>query len=308
MIEPAIKYLGDGASKRNPTPDYHLFSFRAEVDWVEIKIRTQKPTNFHTVRTRLEVPYVETLDEGSGGAASEFLIKFYSLKNWREIDRALERLTCDHPLAGPVEVTGIEIAFDTYSKLQDRSALVGMTAKFYCGLTYPISVNQRITPGTKFSAKPIPSLKILLRKINDGENIYIGNKEPQGDLDDPHSWMLQHFYLKQTDQKMPLPIREQRARVEITLRGLALPHHLLEEWRSHDFTAESQYFKFRKPKKGLTCLERIIFVGQCQYGAKKKKRSGLTRTIYSRLTVADVPLNNKAYDALRNLNNRLRGR
>lgn len=293
--------------KRSAIEEYRDCRFRAEIDSIGIKIRTLKPTNFYTVRNRLEAPYVETFDEGSGGAASEFHIKFYSLKNWQEIDRALEKLTHDHPLAGPVEVTSIEIALDTYSKLHDREALVMMVAKFYCGLTKPISVNQRITPGEKYSAKAIPSFAILLRKIRAGENIYIGNKDPKEDLDNPQSWMMQHFYLKQTDRKMPLPVHEQRARVEITLKGIALPHKFLDEWRSHQFTEEGEYFKFRKPKTDLTCLEKIVFIAKSQYGAKKQKRSGPKRTIYSPLTLADIPLNNKAYDALRNLTNRLKG-
>lgn len=303
---PLIECGSCGPYRRNPISEYRDYSFRAEIDWIELKIRTLKPTNFQTVRNRLEAPYVETLDEGSGGAASEFYIKFYNLKNWQEIDRALEKLTYDHPLARSVEVTGIEIALDAYSKLHDREDLVAMVAKFYCGLTNPISVNQRITPGTKFSAKAIPSPAILLRKIRNGENIYIGNKDPKEDLGNPRSWMLQHFYLKQTDQKKPLPIEEHRARVEITLKDIALPHKLLDEWRSHQFSSEGIHFKFRKPKTGLTCLERSTFLGKSQYGAKRQKRSGPTRTIYSPLTLADVPLNNKAYDALRNLTNRLK--
>ena len=304
---PAMTFSGGEKAKRHPIEEYRDFTFRAEIDWIGIKIRTLKPTNFHTVRNRLEAPYVETFDEGSGGAASEFHIKFYSLKNWQEIDRALEKLTHDHPLAGPVEVTGVEIALDAYSKFHDREALVEMVAKFYCGLTKPISVNQRITPGEKYSAKAIPSFAILLRKIRSGENIYIGNKDPKGDLDNPLSWMLQHFYLKQTDRKTSLPVHEQRARVEITLKGIALPHKLLDEWKLHQFTSESSHFKFRKPKTDLTWIEKAIFIGKSQYGAKKQKRSGPKRTIYSPLTLADIPLNNKAYDALRNLTNRLKG-
>jgi hypothetical protein len=308
LIEPSIKLLVDGIKKRNPIAQYQYLRFRAEVDWIEIKICTQKPSNFHTVRTRLEASYVKPLDAGGGGAASEFRIKFYSLKNWQEIDRALANFTHDHPLSRPVEVTGIEIAFDAYSKVNDRQVLAAMTTKFYRGLTYPVSENQRITPGTKGSVTGIPSPKMLVRRVERGENIYIGDRdEPTENMDDPHSWMKQHFYLKETDTNAPLPIEQHRARVEITLRGLALPHQLLEEWRSHNFTVESQFFKFRKPGRALSWHQQTYMGQVSQYGGKQKKRSGVRRTIYSAATVADIPLNNKAYDALKNLNKRMKG-
>jgi len=309
LIAPSIKLMGEGVKKRNPIMEYQNLSFRAEVDWIEIKIYTQKPSNFHTVRTRLEARYVEPLDAGGGGAASEFRIKFYSLKNWQEIDRALVNFTHDHPLSQPIEVTEIEIAFDAYSKVNDRRVLAAMTTKFYRGLTYPVSENRRITPGKKGSVTCIPSPKMLVRRVERGENIYIGDRDaPTENMTDPHRWMKQHLYLKETDAKVLLPIEEHRARIEITLRGLALPHQLLDEWRSHDFTVESQFFKFRKPKKALNWHQQTYIEQMSQYGSKQTKRSGSRRTIYSAATVADIPLNNKAYDALKNLNNRLRGK
>lgn len=305
---PAMTFLGGERAKRNPIEEYQDYRFRAEIDWIGVKIRTLKSTNFQTVRNRLEAPYVETFDEGSGGAASEFHIKFYSPKNWQEIDRALERLTHDHPLAGPAEVTGIEIAFDAYSKRNDRKELAKMTSKFYRSLTRPVSENQRITPGKRGSVAAIPSPKILDRYVESGENIYIGNRDvPKENVDDPNGWMMQHIYLKETDKKEALPIVEQRARIEITLRGIALPHQLLDEWKSHLFTKESEYFKFRKPKKDLRWHQKTVIEHLSQYGSRRKKRSGDRRTIYSSATLADKVLNGKAYDALRNLTNRLKG-
>lgn len=304
---PHIDALGEGIRKRKVIKEYAGYRFRAEIDWIELKIRTKKPTNFHTVRKRLDAPFVETHNEGSGGAATEFFVKFYNPANWRFIDLSLQKLTHDHPLAGPIEVTGIEVALDAYSKSCDHHALAQMTAKFYRGLTYLVSENQRIVFGGKGSAERIPLTKVLLKKIEQGGNIYIGNSKPEGDLGDPNSWMLQHIYLKEVDRKKSLPIEEHRARIEITLKGVALPYKLLDEWKSHQFTAQSQFFKFRAPKEGLSLLQQSNFDAVCQYGAKRAKSADFKRRIYSGLTRADSALNARAYDALKNLSKRMRG-
>lgn len=304
---PHIDALGAGIRKRKVSKEYADFRFRAEIDWIELKIRTKKPTNFHTVRKRLDARYAETRNEGSGRAATEFFVRFYSLANWRSIDLALEKLTRDHLLAGPVEVTGIEIALDAYSKPCDRQALVHMTANFYRGLAYLVSKNQRIVFGGKGSVESIPLPKVFLKKIDQGGNIYIGNSEPEGDLGDPNNWILQHIYLKEVDRKKPLPIKEHRARIEVTLRGIALPQKLLEEWKSHQFTAQSQFFKFRKPKDGLSLLQKSSFEAKSYYGGKGKKSYSSKRRIYSGVTSADIALNARAYDALKNLSKRMGG-
>ena len=53
LIGPSIKLMGEGVKKRNPIVQYQYLRFRAEVDWIEIKICTLKPSNFNIVRTRL---------------------------------------------------------------------------------------------------------------------------------------------------------------------------------------------------------------------------------------------------------------
>lgn len=277
--------------------DYSHFRFRAEVDWIELRIVTTAPTNFQTVRRRLGVGFADPKDSGAGGACTEFSVKFQAPKNWATIQESLKELTVDHPLAEPVMVTGIEVALDAYSINQTRNDLVEMTAHFYHGATLLVSDNRRASKrqGESYGLETLPQLQNL---IADGYNIYIGNQS------DPEH---QHIYLKETDSSTALPLNQHRARTEFTLEREKLPTQSFQDWQGHDFTTFAPYFKFRRLKSDLSPVIAVPMRKMAQVGERRARKTpqGHSRA-FSRSTEADFKLNALAFDALRELNRRWR--
>lgn len=281
---------------------YANYRFRAVIDWISIRIVTELPTNFDTVRTRTEVPFVEAINEGPGRAATEFVIRIQEPTSWASIESTLALFTHDHPLAAPVVVTGIEIALDAYSRANNRDELVDMVARFYKFAATIVSDNRRTSGKGKYSSEGMSTYRALLARLQAGFNIYIGNTT------DPTS---QHMYVKETNQKdnvtVNLKDHERRARTEITLLGEALPHIDLSDWTSHDFTNEAGYFKYRKLKDKLRPHSGVAVLNLDQIGHKRPRscERGGTR-LYSPNTLADISLNDLAYSALRELTRRMK--
>lgn len=275
--------------------DYSHYQFRAEVDWIELRIVTIAPTNFQTVRRRLGVGFADPKDSGAGGSCTEFAVKFQAPRSWAEIHESLKKLTVDHPLAEPVMVTAVEIALDAYSINQTRNDLVEMTARFFHGAALLISDNWRASKrqGESYGLETLSQLQNL---IADGYNIYIGNQS------DPER---QHIYLKETDSSTDLPPHMHRARIEFTLEREKLPAQSFQNWQEHDFTAFAPYFKFRRLKNDLPPVIAAPKRMVAQVGARRARKTpqGHYRE-FSRSTEADYKLNALAFDALRELNRR----
>lgn len=285
-ITPAVQYR-----------DYSSYRFRAEVDWIDLKLVTVAPTNFQTVRRRLGIGFAGPEALGAGGACTEFNVRFQEPKSWADIDERLKRLTVDHPLAEPPTVTGIEIALDAYSTSQNRDDLIAMTVHFYNGSTKLVSVNRRASKrkGESYYLKTRSQLQNL---IAEGYNIYIGDQ-----ADAAH----QHIYLKETDSSTALPPHQQRARTEFTLKSEMLPKHSFVDWQGHDFTKFASFFKFRHLKNDLSPWAAVPLHAMAQVGERRARKTpkGYCRA-FSHATVADTKLNALAYDALRELTRRWR--
>jgi hypothetical protein len=281
---------------------YANYRFRAVIDWIDLRIVTARPTNFDTVRTRMGIAFAKPLDKGLGGAATEFTVRIQEPTSWTSIYERLEKLTHDHPLAVAVQVTGIEIAMDAYSRTQNRQELVDMVARFFKFATVMTSDNRRTSGEGKGSSQGIGSFKGLRRRVSEGFNIYVGNQSDS---------TYQHMYVKETTKRdnvvHVLPEAEQRARTEFTFSGQDLKHHDLQGWTEHDFTSDAGYFKYRKLKTRLNPfarygLEHIDQVGQRQL---RKRLHGGTRH-FSSGTAADFDLNALTYSALRELTRRMK--
>jgi hypothetical protein len=282
---------------------YEKYRFRAVIDFIKLKIVTVQPSNFNTVRTRMETQYVDALNEGAGKAATEFIVTIQEPTSWTNIHKMLEKFTWDHPLAAPIEVVGIEIALDAYSRANDRDELVDMTALFYKFAAKLVSENRRTSGEGKHSGQGISTYRGLRSRLDKGFNIYVGDETDA---------VKQHMYLKETNHRNKivevLPDAERRARTEFTLTGSELPHSSLADWENHDFTKEADFFKYRKLKSELRLHSSAAVMNIAQVGARKtrKRECGGTR-LYSVNTVADTALNDLAYSALRELTRRMKG-
>jgi hypothetical protein len=297
--------------------DYSHLRFRAVVDWIEIEIETAASTNFQTVQRVLKVvlgmpdgrrPYVTARDEEPGGAARKFIFRLYDPDSWSYVVAKLDELAQRFPFASPSKVIAVEVAFDAYSRAEKADELAEQAARFYKFCTLVVSQNHRAYWDFKGSAKDVPFRgKSLVRHLSDGWQIGIGNK-----TDDRY----QHIYVKTTDENgTALPRAEHRARIEITLRGGALPYQHADEWAKADFAKDLRMSAgFRMMRPNLDQLQRTMLEeSTIQIGERKRRwrvakdRSGLSGDrLHRKSTIADSILNGKARDSFRELTRRWR--
>lgn len=280
---------------------YAALRFRAVVDWIELQIMTVTPSNFNTVKARTGASYVEPLNEGAGGAATQFLVRLQEPRSWAEVDQALARFTHDHPLAEAVTVHAIEIALDAYSRFNSRDDLVEMAYGFYKFATFMASEN-RFMSRSRHDSMSLRTHTLRRLHLDEGYNVYVDKKGAD---------VQQHIYVKETTIKdglvVPLPRREHRARTEITFTDMGVPEGLVSDWEGFDFAALSSYFSYRKLKPVVHPILRVALERWDQVGeAKLRPRRNRGKRLYLRSTLADRELNARAYSALRELTKRMR--
>lgn len=280
------------------------------VDWLSIEIVTQRFTNFQTVRRRLGDRYVTPLNKNSGGSASKFLFKFQDPKNWLDIVTLLQDLNAEYPFAEAPLIRTIEVSFDAYSRTATRDEMVDITHVFYRDLAKPVSENIRVS-GTKekLNRNPIwgASNRDIKKLLNEGRNICIGNiKHSTRGKTIPADSKYMQIYFKTTDNDgQPIPVEQHRARIEIRLEGKDLPFETLKEGMTFKFERLSKNFKMLKlneeiidnsPVTYRTAIHTLSQLGRMKSPAKRQ---------YSLITLADTKLNDRVYDALRDLTRRM---
>lgn len=288
------------SSRSKVAGGYTNFSFRAVVDWVELTLTTARPTNFMTMKGILGVEYVKPKDEGPGRAATVFQVRFHEPKSWHDVEAALKRLEAHADLASDPQVTEIELSFDAYNLTGPHTELVDLAAHFYRGCTLLVSSNRRLYRRTH-ETQEVVSHQLLKARLTDGFNLNVGSPSG-GDA------VIQHVYVKQKDAGKSLPKDQWRARYEVRLSGAALPFTALSDWARVDFTRFAKYFKYRKVIAPSNRFVAAALEVLPQIGEKRPRRKAPFGTRnYSRNTVADRALNAAAFDALRELNRRMRG-
>ena len=300
MTHPMAARAGSSSPKESRA--YAAYRFRADIDWIELRIVTSRPSNHDTVTTRVGVDFAEPVNAGPGQAATEFILTFQDPQSWQQLEESLQRFTHDHPLVEPVQVAGIEVAMDAYSRTQTRQELADMTYRFYKSACRLVSTYRRIRRTKRDKLSP-EEAAYRPKHFDDGYNLYVGKK-----IDD----VQQHLYLKQTTQKakviVGLPQSEHRARTEITLKKRGLPVTMFEEWKHYDLTRLASFFKYRKLKPNLSPFVKCAMENLDQIGeARPRRRKNRSHRMYSPSTVADRELNALTYSALRELNRRMKG-
>lgn len=300
------------------TADSALKEFRATavIDWLDVQISTERRTQHQYVRkallaiTGIDHWWAEAINIQPGDVTDTFRIRFHDelANNYHHLCAVFNALAKRIPLAAEPIIAGIEISCDFWHKQQSVEATRALTYRLQTSLFAPGTNHRQYNSDSnsnQFLDKPG-------HRINPAYNLRIGNEL------DAISWQSYH---KRTDRKQPLPLRQQRARVEVTLRGDALQQYgfgLLSGLQHFPFETLASLFTFRCPiaaaKMSKGDLFRLVAINWIRLhkdavtergihsfstvGQRDKK--GRTRAESSHL-IADKELSNRVRAALRNL-------
>ncbi len=277
-------------------PDYKRFRFRAEVDFLVVRVFLNQTSNGPHIKQWLGISHAYPRDRGDGGAASVFDLRIDNVQRWDDVERLLEQTRCAYGFTADPVIHEIEVAVDAYSLEQDEAQLRLLTERWFRFSKFLCSDNLRLAR-YKGEGCSTANPTILHGRLKQGFTIVVGNRDDT---------MRQRFYTKRTDRNEPLPVDQHRSRMEVTLRGEALPFTSMEEARGYRFEQLSHRFGQRKLKASgasQTALWQLVVARNVHLGAEGRYSM---RRKFNPATAADSALNGRIRDALRSLTERLR--
>ena len=245
--------------------DRKFFKVSAGIDWLDLKISFSRLTQHRYVQDELlkitglklwvkpcglrfsKLPLCEPLPGSNiktwvkpviSSTDDTFRIRFRDLlaNNSGKLEAALDKLQNRFPFACEPQIVGVEVFCDFWHKQRSVSATRAMTYRLQTSLFSNGTRPRQFNPTSWKNVYLFPGTRITPYR-----NFRTGNKW------DNISWQVYH---KRTDNAQKLPVEEQRARVEVTLKGAALTHyslHRLSDMQRFRFETLTHLFKFRKP-------------------------------------------------------------
>ncbi|MCC8394236.1 hypothetical protein LJ656_16685 [Paraburkholderia sp. MMS20-SJTR3] len=216
------------------------------MDWLDVRLRTARPTQFQHVQSALDTAgagklHVTPIEPGPGGVADTFVVRVtdHLANDYAALSKALAEFVARYPLAHAPEIAAIEVACDFLhtGEVEREAATRAMTYRLQSSLLTDGDSPRQFDPArrkNRFMDAHGERLDPLL-------NYREGNKW------DYVSW---HVYWKRTDCGQPLPPTDWRARVEVTLNGHALQDVglvKLADLDGYKFTTLARFFRFRTP-------------------------------------------------------------
>ncbi|BDD22333.1 hypothetical protein WJ127_23470 (plasmid) [Salmonella enterica] len=246
--------------------DRKFFKVSAGIDWLDLKISLSRLTQHRYVQEELlKITGLKLWVEPCGIRISKlssceprpgnnvktwvkpmisstndvFRIRFRDLlaNHGGKLEVVLEQLQKRFPFAYDPQIVGVEVFCDFRHKARSITATSAMTYRLQSALFSTGSKVRQFNPVARRNV----FLDVPGARINPEWNLRTGNKW------DNISWQVYH---KCTDDGQKLPVKKQRARVEVTLKGAALTHyslHRLNDMQRFRFETLAHLFKFRKP-------------------------------------------------------------
>ncbi|WP_321920333.1 hypothetical protein [Paraburkholderia tropica] len=226
----------------------HLQNFRrkAYVDWLDVRLRTTRPTQFQHVRSALDAAgagklHVTPIEPGPGGVADTFVVRVtdHLANDYAALSEALAEFAAQYPLAHAAEIVAIEVACDFLhtGEVERDGSTIELTRRLQSSLLTDGGRPRQFDP----AARKNRFMDAHGERLDPLLNYREGNKW------DDVSW---HVYWKRTDCGQPLSSNEWRARVEVTLKGDALRDVglvKLADLDGYKFTNLARFFRFRTP-------------------------------------------------------------
>ncbi len=293
------------------------FRFKAVIDWVKVRVTLASASQFRHVQSRL-IPifgklHVKACD--GNDSSLRFDITFQDPDGPNSIMPGLQSaLRGDGPALKEtdVQVIGLELALDLYSRTSDPASLAAAALHMAVHHAHPPPGPARATKPKKYF---VPATKSdIFAELNAGFTLNAGAKNAS------HT---SRYYVKKKDtiDGVPytlLPSSQHRARFENTWRGdLTPPFKTMAEWRNFRFESLSEQFALVTPlpTTGLAALlqDRITQLGRTldRTGGELRHPDAMAKSqlpSYRRKrasnTQRDTPTNQKIRQALRNLTDR----
>lgn len=226
-----------------------FFKVSAVIDWIDVEIHTSRTTQHRYIRAALrEITgiakwWAGAVDVQQGNNATTYRIRFRDelANSYQQMRDTLAALARRFPFTAEPVITGIEISCDWWHKQQSVEATRSMTHRLQTRLHVAGTQQRQYDP----EAGDNRYLNKLAR-INPELGLRIGTKK------DDVSYQV---YFKRTDNKQPLPVRQWRARVEVTLLTDTLQQHglgLLSELPLFNFQKLCTLFRFKMVKPAGT--------------------------------------------------------
>ncbi|MDI1259364.1 hypothetical protein [Aquabacterium sp.] len=281
---------------------------RACLDWIDLEINAlgrHVAFNIWKHFKDLGISHVKPLDieegrQGENTPTKRFILRLQNPKSiacCREIEAKLNQ---KFPLAGPILISGIEVAVDTYHP--DTLVLAKIAFSRYKYLRHPVAPRaaHRLLAMRGRRVWGSPMHPILIPYLNEGRTLFMGKIDAD---------LIMRIYVKTKDNGIPLPTSQYRARVEVRLQGGQVPFKTLEEMEAFNFASLACYFKWLKERPDIgederSALKKITILGQPRDATKKANHERQSRSCLE----ADSKLNKSAADALRNLTRSVRSK
>jgi hypothetical protein len=218
------------------------FNVTACVDWLDVVITTSRPTQHqHLQKAFLDITgtkcWVENLDKQAGSVGTVFGIRVHDVDDYEKLARALRELSRQYPFVDLPKITAIEVACDFRNKTGSIPETLAMTHRLQSSLFADGAHHRQFDP----ASGKVRFLNHPGDRLDPSMCFYIGDKG------DPRSWRC---YFKTKDKEVLLPEDQWRARVEVTLEGVALQEYglnLLADIQRFQFSKLTGLFRFRRP-------------------------------------------------------------
>ena len=286
---------------------YADYKFSAVIDWVEVRVTLDQPTQPRHVRARIQAalphwgttPFINAVTEDVGCTAKVITFRVQTPTGPAVFLRELQHVAPvgHRPLTSTdMEIIGIEVALDLFHADQDPQALVAACLHMFRHRSRIPAARPRITEFKHY--RIAAHVGDISRALADGWSI---NTPKSAGLSYAARYYVKMFDSINGAAYTRLPLHQHRARMESILVGGDLPFTTIEGWREFKFQKLAPFFALRlaTPSAPLAALmqDQLAQLGTPYNQAKVSGHRRQTR----RGTMADSAWGERMRVALRGL-------
>ena len=182
-----------------------------------------------------------------GGAGDAFEVTVHDVDSLPAVNAIIDRLRVRMPLKAEPALKILEVAMDVIPHVPGTVDLERVAADVFKGAKFEPSDNSRSSPGRGACRVDGPDAAYLA--LQRGHTLYVGDKG------DP---IMVRCYVKRTDNRLPLPLTEHRARYEVQLQDEGVPVLTVAALGMFRFEQMSPMFLARSIRADLSPLAALI--------------------------------------------------